>query len=108
MKPHTDGIRRPVLVADGRRAAGTAAIRQLFGDFLGQLRSTTHRITAQWHEDDVWIAEVDVSYELCDWLQLNELPRALIARTGPDGVSELRAYGAHEHQLPDHPVTSRR
>jgi ketosteroid isomerase-like protein len=36
-----------VLVADGRRAEGTEAVRQLFGDFRGQLRSTTHRITAQ-------------------------------------------------------------
>lgn len=93
-----------VLVADGRRAEGTQAVRQLFADFLGQLRSTTHRITAQWHEDDVWIAEVDASYELRDWLQLNALPRAFIVRAGPDGVSELRAYGAHEHLLSDHPT----
>ncbi|HEY6398999.1 MAG TPA: nuclear transport factor 2 family protein [Solirubrobacteraceae bacterium] len=50
-----------VLVADGRRAEGTEAVRELIGDFLGQLRSTTHRITAQWHEDDVWIVEADTS-----------------------------------------------
>ena len=91
-----------VLVADGRRAEGTEAVRELFGAFLGQLRSTTHRITAQWHQDDVWIAEVDASYELRDWLQLNALPRAFIVRSGPDGISELRAYGAHEHRLSDH------
>jgi ketosteroid isomerase-like protein len=35
-----------VLVVDGRRAEGTDAVRQLFADFLGQLRATTHRITA--------------------------------------------------------------
>ncbi|HKR98166.1 MAG TPA: nuclear transport factor 2 family protein [Candidatus Dormibacteraeota bacterium] len=94
-----------VLVVDGRRAEGADAVRQLFADFLGQLRATTpHRITAQWHEDDVWIAEVDASYELRDWLQLNGLPRAFIVRAGPDGVSELKAYGAHEHQLSDHPT----
>jgi SnoaL-like domain len=93
-----------VLVADGRRAEGTDAVRQLFGDFLAQLRSTSHRITAQWHEDDVWIAEVDASYELRDRLQLNALPRAFIVRAGPDGVSELRTYGAHEHSLSDHPA----
>ncbi len=57
-----------MLVADGRRAEGTEAVRHLLGEFLGQLRSTTHQITAQWHEDDVWIAEVDASYELSDWL----------------------------------------
>lgn len=93
-----------VLVADGRRAEGTAAVGDLFREFLGQLRSTTHRITAQWHEDDVWIAEVDASYELRDWLQLNELPRAFIVRVGPSGVSELRAYGAHERRLSDRPT----
>jgi hypothetical protein len=93
-----------VLVADGRRAEGTQAVRQLFGDFLGQLRSTTHRIKAQWHQEDVWIAEVDASYELRDWLQLTGLPRAFVVRAGPDGVSELRAYGAHEHRLSERPT----
>ena len=93
-----------VLVVDGRRAEGTDAVRQLFADFLGQLRATTHRITAHWHEDDVWIAEVDAGYELRDWLQLHGLPRAFIVRAGPDGVSELKAYGAHEHQLSNHPT----
>ena len=93
-----------VLVVDGRRAVGTDAVRQLFADFLGQLRATTHRITAQWHEDDVWIAEVDASYELRDWPQLNGLPRAFIMRAGTDDVSELKAYGAHEHQLSYHPT----
>jgi SnoaL-like domain len=93
-----------VLVVDGRRAEGIDAVRQLFADFLGQLRATTHRITAEWHEDEVWIAGVDASYELRDWLQLNGLPRAFIVRAGPDGVCELNAYGAHEHQLSNHPT----
>ena len=91
-----------VLAADGRRAEGTEAVGQLFAEFLGQLRSTTHRITAQWNEEDVWIAEVDASYELRDWLALNALPRAFIVRAGPDGISELRVYGAHEHRLSEH------
>jgi hypothetical protein len=93
-----------VLVADGRRAEGTEAVRQLLGDFLGQLRSTTHMITAQWHQADVWIAEVDASYVLRDWLELNRLPRAFVVRARPDGVSELRAYGAHEHRLSERPT----
>lgn len=93
-----------VLVADGRRAEGTEAVRQLFADFLGQLLSTTHRITAQWHQADVWIAEVDASYELRDWLHLDGLPRAFVVRASPDGVSELRAYGAHEHRLSERPT----
>jgi hypothetical protein len=76
-----------VLVVDGRRAVGTDAVRQLFADFLGQLRATSHRITAQRHEDDVWIWEVDASYESRDWLQLNGLPRAFILRAGTEGVA---------------------
>ena len=74
-----------VPVADGRRAEGTEAVRQLFGDFLAQLRFTTHRITAQWHQEDVWIAEVDASYELRDWLQLNESWYVLNAATSAAG-----------------------
>jgi hypothetical protein len=93
-----------VLVVDGRRAEGTEAVRQLLGDFLGQLRSASHRITAQWEERDVWIAEVDANYQLRDWLELNALPRAFIVRAGPDGILELRAYGAHEQQLSDRPT----
>jgi hypothetical protein len=93
-----------VLVADGRRAEGTDAVRRLLVDFLGQLRSTTHRITGQWHEGEIWIAEVDATYELPDWLQLNGLPRAFVVRAGPDGISELRAYGAHEQRLSHSPT----
>ncbi len=92
-----------VLVADGRRAEGSEAVRRLLGDFLGQLRSTTHRITGQWHDGDTWVAEVDASYELRDWLQLGVMPRAFIVRAGRDGISELRVYGAHEHLLSDTP-----
>lgn len=91
-----------VLVLDGRRAEGTEAVRRLLVAYLGQLRSTSHRITAQWHEEDVWIAEVDVTYELRDWLRLTDLPRVFIVRMGPDGIADLRAYGAHEAPLTDH------
>jgi hypothetical protein len=93
-----------VLFADGRRAQGTEAVDELFGEFLGQLRSTAHRITGQWHQDDVWIAEAECSYGLGESFQLDALPRAFIVRAGPNGVSELRVYGAHEHPLSDHPT----
>jgi SnoaL-like domain len=93
-----------VLVVDGSRAQGTDGVRQLLSEFLVQLRSAKHRITAQWHQDDAWIAEVDSSYELRDWLQLNGLPRAFILRSGPDGISELSVYGAHEHPFSDEPT----
>ncbi len=91
-----------VLFADGRRAEGRHAVCDLIGSFLGMLRSTTHRITDQWHVDNVWIAEVEASYELQDWLQINALPRAFVVRTAPDGIVDFRVYGAHEQPLTDH------
>lgn len=90
------------LAVDGRRAEGAEAIRELVGGFLATLRSTSHRITAQWQVDGVWIAEVLGTYELKDWLQIKDLPRAFILRTGPEGVTALHAYGAHEHPLDEH------
>jgi hypothetical protein len=91
-----------LMTADGRHAVGANAVRQLLDDFFGQLRSTTHKVTAQWHEDDVWIAEVEASYELRDWLQMNALPRVFIVRRGAEGITDIRAYGAHERPLTEH------
>jgi hypothetical protein len=91
-----------VLAADGRRAQGTEAVRELLTAILSAVRSTTHRITAEWHQDDVWIAEVDADYELADWLQLNALPRVFVARLGEAGIADLRVYGAHEHPIAEH------
>lgn len=91
-----------ILSADGRRAEGTEAVRELLTDFLATLRSTTHRITAHWHQDNVWIAEVEATYELKDWVRTGALPRAFVLRDGPDGFVDLRVYGAHERPLADH------
>ena len=91
-----------LLAVDGRRAEGSDAVRDLLADFLAKLRSTTHQITAQWHQDNVWIAEVEATYELQDWLQMRALPRAFVLREGPDGFVDLRVYGAHEHPLTEH------
>jgi SnoaL-like domain len=90
------------LAVDGRRGEGKEAVRKLITDFISTLRSTSHRITAQWHEDDVWIAEVEGSYELRDYLQLNALPRAFVVRVGTEGIADFRAYGAHEQPLTEH------
>jgi hypothetical protein len=94
------GVR--LLTVDGRRAEGTEAVRELMTKFLMGLRSSSHRITAQWHVGEVWIAEVAASYELQDWLQLKDLPRIFVARMGPGGIADLRAYGAHEQPLTEH------
>lgn len=91
-----------MMVVDGRRVEGAEAVRELFTEFLGELRSTTHRIIAEWHLDDVWIAEVEATYELTDMVRLGVRPRAFVAHEGPDGLVELHAYGAHEHPLSAH------
>ncbi len=91
-----------LLTADGRRGDGAAAVRELFSSFLGELRSTTHTITAEWHEGEVWIAEVEASYELRDYLQLKDLPRAFVVRMGQAGIADVRVYGAHEQPLTEH------
>lgn len=90
------------LAADGRRAAGAGEVRELVAELLGALRATTHRVTAAWHVDDVWIAEVEADYELRDFLKLKALPRVFIVRAGEGGIAELRVYGAHEHPLTEH------
>jgi SnoaL-like domain len=92
-----------ILTVDGRRAEGRAGVRQVLTDFLAALRSSTHRITAQWHQDDVWIAEVDATYELEDLTRLGVLPRAFVLRVSPDGILDIRAYGANERPLGDLP-----
>jgi ketosteroid isomerase-like protein len=97
-----------LLTTDGRRAEGIAGVRDLLAEEVAMWRSATHRITAQWHQDDVWIAEVDASYELKDWLQLKDLPRAFVVRVGTDGITDLRVYGAHERALADHDKSEHR
>jgi len=88
-----------ILVVDGRRGQGTGAVREVFSELFATLRSSEHRITAEWHEQDVWIAEVQATYELRDRTRIAELRRAFVLREGPDGFCELHVYGAHERPL---------
>jgi hypothetical protein len=93
-----------LLTADGRRAEGIDDVRALLSEYLGGLRSTSHTITAQWHQDNVWIAEVEATYELKDWLRTGPLPRVFVVREGSGRIADLRVYGAHERSLSDHPT----
>ena len=90
------------MTVDGRQAEGHQATRQLLAEFVSEIRSTTHRITAEWHDGDVWFAEVLADYELRDRLKMDGLPRAFVVRTGGDGICDVRAYGANERRLSDH------
>jgi SnoaL-like protein len=93
-----------ILTVDGRRGQGKEAVRELLTDFFAGVRSTRHRITAQWHQENVWIAEVEATYVLEDWLELDALPRVFVLRQGPDGIIDLRVYGAHELPLSQRPA----
>jgi hypothetical protein len=93
-----------LLTADGRRAEGVDAARALLTDFLGQLRSISSRITDEWRDRDVWIAEVETTYELRDYFQKGPVPRAIIVRNGPDGIADVRVYGAQEQPLAERPA----
>lgn len=96
-----------ILIADGRRAQGMGAVHALLGDVLEGISSMSHRITAEWHQDDVWIAEVEADYEIRNWRQLKALPRAFVLRRSADGITELHVYGAHEHPLTEYPDEER-
>jgi hypothetical protein len=91
-----------LLTIDGRHAEGPEEARDVLAAYLDAVRSTQHEITAEWHQDDVWIAEVTAGYELRDWTELGDRPRVFILREGPDGVTDLRVYGAHELPLSEH------
>jgi len=78
------------------------SIFERLGDFLAQLRSTSHRIAGHWHEHDVWIAEVEAEYVLQDWLRLDGVPRAFVVRAHAAGVAMVHVYGAHEARLSEH------
>jgi hypothetical protein len=91
-----------LLRADGRRAQGKDAVREVVTELVNALRSASYRVAAQWHHDDVWIAEVEVSYEFRDWLQLNAIPRAFFVYDGPDGIADIHVYGAHERPITEH------
>lgn len=90
-----------MVLADGRRAVGAAEVRSLLSTFIGQVRATSHHITAQWHLDDTWIAEAQSSYELRDNVRL-DLPGAFVVRANTEGIFEMHAYGVYEQTLIEH------
>jgi hypothetical protein len=91
-----------LLTVDGRVANGSEEVRQVIGRFAADLRGTSHRLTAEWHpEPDVWIAELDATYELTNHAQLGPYARAIVLRNGAGGIHELRIYGLHERPLLD-------
>jgi len=90
-----------LLSVDGRRAEGQEAIGEFLGELFAQVRSMSHRIIAAWNPAEVWIAEVEASYEFQDRLRMDAVPRALVLHRGADGITELNVYGANEREFAD-------
>ena len=89
-----------LLSVDGRVANGTEEVRAAISSFVSDLRSTSHQVTAEWHpEPEVWIAELDATYELNNYTELGPYARAVVLRAGEEGIDELRIYGLHELPL---------
>jgi ketosteroid isomerase-like protein len=92
-----------LLRTDGRAATGVDEVRAALTEFVSELRANTHSITAEWHpEDGVWIAELDATYELRDGERHGPYRRAVVLRSGDDGITDLRFYGSHELPLAAH------
>jgi hypothetical protein len=91
-----------LLMADGSRVHGHDEASRLISGFLGQLRSLSYEVSAQWHVQDTWIAEAQATYELTDHFRTAAVPRAVFARVSEAGIVELRLYGAHERPLAEH------
>src|SRR5579862_4474605 len=71
----------------GETASGRDRIRAVLGGFLSELRGSRHDVTSEWNpEEGVWIAEMTSSYELSDYSRRGPYARAIILRTGADGI----------------------
>jgi hypothetical protein len=86
----------------GETAAGREGVRDILGAFLGELRGVHHELQSEWNpQEGVWIAELSASYELSDYSRRGPYQRVIILRAGPDGIEQMRIYGAHELSLAD-------
>jgi uncharacterized protein (TIGR02246 family) len=96
-----------LLTTDGEVAEGLNAVRAVLSNLFADLQAATYRVTAQWHpEDDVWIAEVDATYDLKEHGLRGPYPRAVVLRGGRE-IGELRVYGRHELPLTESSVPYR-
>jgi len=81
---------------DGRVDEGAEAVRERLREYFADLSSTTHTVRESWHEDPVWIGEVETRYVLADHSILGPVSKAFIRRVAPGGIGELRVYAAVE------------
>jgi hypothetical protein len=81
---------------DGRVDEGAEAVRDRLREYFADLDSTTHTLREHWHEERVWVDEVEVSYVLADHSRLGPVSKVFIVRMAPGGIEDLRVYAAVE------------
>ena len=81
---------------DGRVDEGAEAVHDRLREYFADLSSTTHAVRESWHEDRVWVGEVEASYVLADHSILGPVSKVFIVRMASDGIEELRVYAAVE------------
>jgi hypothetical protein len=94
-----------LLLTDGTVAEGSDEVRSVIRRFMDDLSAMTYQITSEWHpEDEVWIAEIQATYDLKDHGRRGPYPRVMVVRSGSDGIVDLRIYGRHELPLTESPI----
>jgi hypothetical protein len=81
---------------DGRVDEGAATVRERLREYFADLSSTTHTLREHWHEDRVWIGEIEASYVLADRSLLGPVSKVFIVRMAAEGIEDLRIYAAVE------------
>lgn len=81
---------------DGHVADGHAAVRACLTEYFADLSSTQHVLRDAWHQDQVWIGQIDASYVLKDRSHQGPVSKVMILRIGPDGIEDARVYAAVE------------
>jgi hypothetical protein len=81
---------------DGRVDEGPEAVRDRLREYFADLSSTTHTLREHWHQDRVWVGELEASYVLADDSILGPVSKVFIVRMAHNGIEELRVYAAVE------------
>lgn len=90
---------------DGHVDEGLVAVRKRLREYFADLHSATHTLRGHWHEERVWINEVEARYVLADQSSLGPVSKVLVVRMAPAGIEDLRVYAAVEPSF--HEATNR-
>jgi hypothetical protein len=75
---------------------GALAVHHRLREYFADLSSTTHTVRESWHEDRVWVGEVEASYVLADHSILGPVSKVVFLRMASGDIEELWVYAAVE------------